>query len=145
MVLGVDIEDIVAVRWVDNGPGWVGILLETADAVLGLEPDFSRHPRREQLDIGVVGMHPEGSDALYEVRAFFSDQRGRMAEDPVTGSLNASVAQWLVEEGRAAPPYLASQGSAVGRRGRVHISSDADGSIWVGGLVFDVVSGHLSC
>lgn len=143
MVLGVDLSDVVAARWVDNGPGWVGILLEDAGMVLGLEPDFSRHPRMEKLDIGVVGMYPTGSEYRYEVRAFFSGGRGEMVEDPVTGSLNASVAQWLLREERVATPYVARQGTVLGRAGRVHISGDAD-SVWVGGHVFDVVDGRLA-
>lgn len=142
-VLGIEVADIVAARWVDNGPGWVGVLLKDADAVLSLQPDFRQHPRSERLDIGVVGMYPEGSETHYEVRAFFSDERGEMIEDPVTGSLNASVAQWLLTEGRVSTPYVASQGTALGRVGRVHISGDPD-SVWVGGRVFDFVSGQIT-
>lgn len=142
-VLGVDRSEILATRWIDNGPGWVGVMLKDAGSVLALEPDFSRRDEDGKLDIGVVGMYPEGSESLYEVRAFFSGQHGEMIEDPVTGSLNASVAQWLLSEGRVAPPYVATQGAALGRAGRVHIAGDA-GSIWVGGRVFDVVSGELA-
>lgn len=142
-VLGVEVADIVDVRWVDNGPGWVGILLSDADTVLGLKPDFSRHPREETLDIGVVGFHPGGSECLYEVRAFFSDHSGRMVEDPVTGSLNASLAQWLISEGRAEAPYVACQGTRLGRTGRVHISQGSDGSVWVGGNTLTIAEGAL--
>ena len=143
LVLGVEISDIVATRWVDNGPGWVGVLLGDADTVLSLQPDFSRHPRSESLDIGAVGMYPKGSEFRYEVRAFFSGERGEMLEDPVTGSLNASVAQWLLAEGMVDTPYIASQGTVLGRSGRIHISGDID-SVWVGGRVFDIVLGSLS-
>ncbi|HEX6298950.1 MAG TPA: PhzF family phenazine biosynthesis protein [Acidimicrobiia bacterium] len=142
VVLGIDTSDILAARWVDNGPGWVGILLEGADAVRQIEPDFSRHPRGEILDIGVVGMYPEGWEFLYEVRAFFSGEHGETLEDPVTGSLNASIAQWLIAERGLKTPYVVSQGSARGRSGRVHIDRDA-GSVWVGGRVFDIVDGQL--
>lgn len=142
MVLGVDVSEILEARWVDNGPGWVGLLLEDADSVKALEPDFSRHPRRDRLDIGVVGMYPEGWEHAYEVRAFFSGPRGELLEDPVTGSLNASVAQWLISEHGASTPYVVSQGTVLGRSGRVHISGDAD-SVWVGGHVFDIVDGHF--
>jgi PhzF family phenazine biosynthesis protein len=142
-VLGIDVAEIRAARWVDNGPGWVGLLLEDVDAVLALEPDFSRGAKEKEYDIGVVGMYREGWEHLYEVRAFFSGSRGEMLEDPVTGSLNASVAQWLISEGLARTPYVASQGRALGRSGRIHISGDAD-SVWVGGRVFDVVAGTLS-
>lgn len=141
-VLGVEADDIVAARWIDNGPGWVGVLFDDADSVLALKPDFSRYSGDGKLDIGVVGMYPEGASTRYEVRAFFSGQRGEMIEDPVTGSLNASLAQWLVGDGRVETPYVASQGAALGRSGRVHISGTA-GSIWVGGRVFDVVSGQF--
>jgi len=143
-VLGIDPGEVRAARWVDNGPGWVGLLLDDADVVRELQPDFARHPRSGgKLDIGVVGMYPEGWECAYEVRAFFSGERGEMVEDPVTGSLNASVAQWMIAEGWVRPPYVACQGTALGRSGRVHISGDAD-SVWVGGLVFDVVDGELS-
>jgi PhzF family phenazine biosynthesis protein len=142
IVLGIHSADTIAASWVDNGPGWVAVLLENADAVRALEPDFSRHPRKVKLDIGVVGMYPEGGEALYEVRAFFSGARGEMHEDPVTGSLNASVAQWLISERGLQTPYVVHQGSAVGRSGHVHISGTVD-SVWVGGHVFDIVDGHL--
>lgn len=142
LVLGIDAGDIVAARWVDNGPGWVGILMDSADAVLDLQPDFTRSPRGGKLDIGVAGMFPEGNEFRYEVRAFFSGDRGQMLEDPVTGSLNASMAQWLLGDGRVTTPYLARQGTAVGRTGRIEITGDTS-SVWVGGRVFDVVSGQV--
>jgi PhzF family phenazine biosynthesis protein len=141
-VLGVDVDEVVAARWVDNGPGWVGLLLGSAETVLGVEPDFSRYDGDHPLDIGIVGLYPEGFEFAYEVRAFFTGGRGEMREDPVTGSLNASVAQWLIDEGRAEPPYLASQGARMGRSGRVSIATDADGSVWVGGRVFEIVDGR---
>lgn len=139
-VLGIEPSQIRGSRWVDNGPGWVGLLLEDADTVHGLRPDFSRYPGDDPLDIGVVGFYREGWEFLYEVRAFFSGERGQMLEDPVTGSLNASIGQWLVSEGLAKPPYVAGQGRALGRAGRVHVSGDAD-SLWIGGRVFDIVDG----
>jgi predicted PhzF superfamily epimerase YddE/YHI9 len=140
-VLGIEAGAILDARWVDNGPGWVGVLLEDADAVLALDPDFSRYAGEEGLEIGVLGMYPEGSEFAYEVRALFTGGRGEMREDPVTGSLNASVAQWMLDEGRVETPYLASQGAKVARSGRVHISRDAAGSVWVGGSVFDILDG----
>ncbi len=142
LVLGIDPGDIVAARWVDNGPGWVGILLDSVDAVLALQPDFTRNPGGGQLDIGVVGMFPEGNEFRYEVRAFFSGERGQMLEDPVTGSLNASMAPWMLGEGRVTAPYLARQGTAMGRLGRIEITGDTP-SVWVGGRVFDIVSGQV--
>jgi PhzF family phenazine biosynthesis protein len=143
-VMGVARAEILDSRWVDNGPGWVGVMLSDNESVLALRPDFSRREGLEQLDIGVVGMCPSGSDYAYEVRAFFSDHHGGMVEDPVTGSLNASIAQWMLETGRVEAPYVASQGAAIGRSGRIHISGDPDGTVWVGGHVFDVVSGELT-
>lgn len=142
-VLGVDISEIIASRWIDNGPGWVGILLGSAAAVIDLDPDFGRHHGEGALDIGVVGPYAGDEGPVYEVRAFFSDQHGGMVEDPVTGSLNASVAQWLLSEGRVDAPYVASQGTALGRSGRIHITQDEEGSVWVGGNVHDVVEGTL--
>lgn len=141
-VLGIEPSSIVDTAWVDNGPGWVGVLLGDAQEVLELQPDFSRHSGEESLDIGVAGFHPAGSETLYEVRAFFSDQRGSMIEDPVTGSLNASLAQWLLASGRASAPYVASQGTVLGRSGRIRISTDAS-DVWVEGRVFDIVEGQL--
>lgn len=142
-VLAIDPEDIVDSRWIDNGPGWLGLMLGDAGKVLSLRPQFSRRGNYDQLDIGVVGFHPKGSGTIYEVRAFFSDQHGDMVEDPVTGSLNASVAQWMLETGRVSGPYVASQGTAIGRSGLIYVTPD-DGEVWIGGRVFDVVSGLLA-
>ena len=143
-VLGVEVSDIVASAWVDNGPGWVGIQLRDARMVLDLKPDFTRHPNPDTLDIGVVGFYPPDSESLYEVRAFFSGQSGRILEDPVTGSLNASLADWLVGEGMAEPPYVASQGTALGRQGRIYVSRDDAGTIWIGGNTATIVEGTLN-
>lgn len=129
-ILGITQADIVDAQWVDNGPGWVGLLLPSAEAVLALKPDVSGHPGR--WDIGVVGPSSAGSETAIELRAFFTDGTGPLREDPVTGSLNASVAQWLLGSGRVQAPYVAAQGTCVGRAGRTFISEDA-GEIWVGG------------
>lgn len=142
-VLGVEPGDIVRAAWVDNGPGWVGIQLRDARSVVDVEPDFSRHPRRETLDIGVVGFHPPDNQCRYEVRAFFTGQSGRTLEDPVTGSLNAGLATWLIEEGVVEPPYVVSQGTVLGRTGRVHISQDEAGTVWVGGETTTIIEGTL--
>jgi PhzF family phenazine biosynthesis protein len=128
-ILGIGRDRIVEAAWTDNGPGWVTILLGSAEEVLALEPARS-HPGR--IDIGVVGLYPAGSEAAYEVRALFTAGFGTLTEDPVTGSLNASVAQWMLASGRVAAPYIAAQGTRLGRTGRVSIS-EADGDIWVGG------------
>lgn len=134
--LGIDRADVVDAAWVDNGPGWLGVLLADADAVLALSPADS------DLKIGVVGPHPAGSDAAYEVRAFFPDGTHTF-EDPVTGSLNASLAQWLVGAGRFTPPYSATQGTVLGRSGRVDVTRDDTGRIWIGGGVATCVDGTV--
>lgn len=140
-VLGIRRSDIADSQWVDNGPGWVGVLLDSAEAVLALEPDFAGYTGQGSLDIGVVGPYPSGSECAFEVRAIFSDEQRAMREDPVTGSLNASLAQWLLASGRATAPYVVSQGSRLGRRGRVSIAQDADGAVWVGGDTVTRISG----
>lgn len=137
-ILRIGRERIVEARWIDNGPGWVGILLASAEEVLALEP-LRDHPHH--VDIGVVGPHPAGGEAAYEVRAFFSNQHGGIVEDPVTGSLNASVAQWLFASGRVSAPYIAAQGTRLGRTGRVHIAADTTGQIWVGGATRTLFAG----
>lgn len=134
--LRIDRAEVADAAWADNGPGWVAVLLESADAVLALDPGFV------DLDLGVVGPYPEGSPHAFEVRAFFP-QGGSTVEDPVTGSLNAALAQWLFESGRATAPYVASQGTALGRSGRVHISRDPDGTIWVGGGTVTCLMGQV--
>ncbi len=139
-ILRISPEEIVEARWVDNGPGWIGVMLASAEAVLVLDPARD-HPRR--MDIGVVGEHGAGGEAAFELRAFFSDQFGALREDPVTGSLNASVAQWLLGEGHAEAPYVAAQGTKLGCAGRIHISQDADGQVWVGGSARTIVSGVI--
>jgi PhzF family phenazine biosynthesis protein len=134
--LSCDRSAFVDARWVDNGPGWVAVLLPDAEAVLGLTPGVV------DLDIGVVGFHPPGSPAAIEVRAFFPNA-GMTVEDPVTGSLNASLAGWLIDTGRIAAPYVASQGTALGRKGRVRVTRDAAGTIWVGGHSVTCITGTV--
>ncbi|TMD39573.1 MAG: PhzF family phenazine biosynthesis protein [Chloroflexi bacterium] len=128
--------DIVDSEWADNGPGWIAVLLKSADAVLELKPGVV------DLDVGVVGPYPKGSPEAFELRAFFPKDDATV-EDPVTGSLNASVAQWLLRTGRATAPYVASQGRALGRAGRVHITSDQEGTIWVGGGIVTCITGDV--
>ena len=129
-------SDIVAHQWVDNGPGWCAVLLRSATAVLSIEP---RWTALGHLNLGVVGRHPPGGDAAFEVRAFIGDGA---YEDPVTGSLNASLAQWLIPAGIAPTAYVSSQGTALGRAGRVHLRMSG-GEVWVGGDVVDVVAGAI--
>jgi PhzF family phenazine biosynthesis protein len=135
-VLRIDRSAIVDASWADNGPGWIAVLLDSADAVLAVRPGPA------DLDLGVAGPYPASSPAAFEVRAFFPKD-GILVEDPVTGSLNASLAAWLLRTGRATAPYVASQGTALGRAGRVHISRDADGTIWVAGGTVTCVSGQV--
>ncbi|MBV9095157.1 MAG: PhzF family phenazine biosynthesis protein [Streptosporangiaceae bacterium] len=129
-------SDIVDIAWADNGPGWVAVLLDSAEAVLKLRAGAV------DTDIGVVGFYPDGSPEALEVRAF--SPKITSVEDPVTGSLNASLGQWLLGSGRVTAPYVASQGTAMGRRGRVHVSRDADGQVWVGGGTITCVSGTVA-
>jgi PhzF family phenazine biosynthesis protein len=142
-VLGIGRREIIDAQWVDNGPGWVAVLLENAEAVLAVEPDFSRYTGEGTLDIGIVGPYPPGSECMFEVRAVLSGERGEMIEDPVTGSLNASLAQWLLATGRATAPYTASQGTRLGRVGRPWIEQDSDGTVWIGGATTTHIRGEI--
>jgi PhzF family phenazine biosynthesis protein len=125
--LRVDPELVVDAQWGDNGPGWVMVLLDSAETVLALQPDGGLMTRF--TDIGVAGPHPAGSEVAYEVRAFWSPGSN---EDPVTGSLNAALGQWLTATGRAPRSYVAAQGTALGRRGRAYVDRVGD-DLWVGG------------
>jgi PhzF family phenazine biosynthesis protein len=135
-LLGIGRADIVDLQWADNGPGWIAVLLASAEAVLAIRPQ----PGEE--NVGVAGPHQPGGPAAFEVRAFFP-ANGVTYEDPVTGSFNASLAQWLLSTGRAHAPYVARQGTAMGRSGQVRVTQDADGQVWVGGNVVTCVSGTV--
>ena len=130
-------EDVVDAAWVDNGPGWVGLLLRDAAAVLALEPDLAV---LAGYDVGVVGPHPEGADAAVEVRAFVPG--GGIGEDPVTGSLNAGLGRWLIDTGRLPASYTAAQGTRLGRRGRVRVEQIGD-DLWVGGATVPGIVGSV--
>jgi PhzF family phenazine biosynthesis protein len=136
-MLAIDRGAIEDTQWVDNGPGWIGVLLADPEAVLALEPRF------DELDVGVVAPYPPGAPEAFEVRAF-TYKDGGVDEDPVTGSLNASLAQWLLATGRATAPYVAKQGTALGRAGRVHVTQDPDGAVWVGGGTVTCVRGEVA-
>jgi PhzF family phenazine biosynthesis protein len=129
-------DDIVEARWIDNGPGWVGVLLRDAAAVLAVRPDWSAFG---DLEVGVVGAYPEGSECAIEVRAFCPSIG--VVEDPVTGSLNASIGQWLAGD-RLPTSYVASQGTMLGRRGRVYVERDGD-TVWVGGDATTAIKGTV--
>jgi PhzF family phenazine biosynthesis protein len=134
--LSVDPSDIVQHQWVDNGPGWCAVMLRSARQVLSLKPDWAL---LDPLKLGVVGPHDAGQDAAFEVRAFIG---GAGYEDPVTGSLNASLAQWLIGADLAQSSYVAAQGTVLKRAGRVHLRKDK-GEVWVGGHVVDVIRGKV--
>ncbi|HTW16561.1 MAG TPA: PhzF family phenazine biosynthesis protein [Nocardioides sp.] len=133
--LRIEESAIVASTWIDNGPGWVGVQLADAASVLSLTPDFAAFG---DLKIGVVGAYDEGPLAI-EVRAFCPGYG--MAEDPVTGSLNAGIGQWLAGD-RLPASYVASQGTALGRAGRVHVRRDGD-EVWVGGDTLTTIVGTV--
>ncbi|WP_148572742.1 PhzF family phenazine biosynthesis protein [Nocardioides caldifontis] len=137
-ILSVPRADIVDHQWVDNGPGWLAVRLTSAQQVLDVEPD---PVALGDLMLGVVGFYPDGSEHLVEVRALCGDIG--VIEDPVTGSLNAGLAQWLIGNGAAPPSYTASQGLRVGRRGVVRVSSEGD-EIWVGGTTLTCIAGTVT-
>ena len=146
--LGVARSDIVAHSWCDNGPNWRGVMLRSAEQVLSLKPDAAV---LAGLDVGVVGPRgkvgvvgkPTSSDTQFEVRAFFPGNNG-LTEDPVTGSLNAALAQWLIGTGLAPERYVAAQGTAMQREGRVHIERDASSTVWVGGASVTCINGEVT-
>lgn len=136
-VLGIGREQILDSSWLVNGPRWIGIRLQSAQDVLALRPD----PRQlDDLEIGVVGPYGPESEAQFEVRAFFGGDA--VWEDPVTGSLNAGLARWMTDTNMAPPNYVASQGTVIGREGRVHINVEGD-TIWVGGHVTKCIEGSV--
>ena len=130
--LALDRAEVIDHAWTDNGPGWAAVLLADAERVLSISP--GRGSRR----IGVVAAH--SADVL-EVRAFVT-QEGY--EDTATGSLNAGIAEWLIGSGRMKAPYVARQGTALGRTARIHISRQDDGQIWVSGGTHSVISGTVA-
>jgi PhzF family phenazine biosynthesis protein len=145
--LKIDRSDIVAHAWCDNGPNWRGVMLRSADQVLALKPDATIlagldigvvGPRGK---VGVVGAQPVGDESQFEVRAFFPGNNG-MTEDPVTGSLNAGIAQWLIGAGLAPPRYVAAQGTAMARAGRVHVEQEG-ADIWIGGASVTCIDGKV--
>ncbi|WP_326837244.1 PhzF family phenazine biosynthesis protein [Amycolatopsis rhabdoformis] len=127
--------DIVDARWADNGPGWLALLLPDAATVLAVERDVAELGKYK---VGIVGPHPAGAEVAFEVRAFTG-----LVEDPVTGSLNGAVGEWLIGADRAPASYVAAQGTRLGRRGRVYVDQ-ADGEVWVGGDTVVGVSGEVA-
>jgi PhzF family phenazine biosynthesis protein len=137
--LAVSPDAVIASNWVDNGPGWVGVFLRSADDVLALRPQFSA---MGNLMIGVIGAHPAGGPADYEVRAFAPSMS--VVEDPVTGSVNAGLAVWLTRAGLVPPNYTVRQGTALQRSGDVRINTDDAGYIWVGGVSRTLIAGTVT-
>ena len=125
---GISEDQVLSHQWVDNGPGWAIIRLATAQEVLDLEPDLSQIPTAM---VGAIGAYPEGSEHAFEMRSFAPGVG--VAEDPVCGSMNASVAQWLTRTGAAPDSYRVSQGARLGRAGDITITADSGGTVWVGG------------
>jgi PhzF family phenazine biosynthesis protein len=135
--LGLAREEILGHEWADNGPGWLALRLESAERVLAIRPESAR---LGGLAVGVVGPHPAGAECAFEVRAFIPD--AGVAEDPVTGSLNAGIAQWLIGAGLAPERYVAAQGTAMGRAGRVLVERVGD-DVWIGGATATLIEGTV--
>ena len=136
--LNLDRTQILASNWIDNGPGWLGLLLPNAAAVLALKPD---PVVMGSLRVGVIGAQPADAETDYEVRAFVPGLG--ITEDPVTGSLNAGLAQWLIGANLAPERYVVTQGTAVRRDGRVRVFT-RDGKIWVGGSTVTSIDGTVT-
>jgi PhzF family phenazine biosynthesis protein len=141
--IGIKADSIVAAQSLDNGPVWLGLLVDEPGTVLALEPDHAALRALGQK-VGVAARYPNSPEGepMLEVRAF-ADPIG-VPEDPVTGSLNASLAQWLIEAGHMPARYLAAQGARLGRAGRVHVERDPHGQVWVGGQTVTCIEGSVS-
>lgn len=136
--LDLSADDVLHSNWIDNGPGWMGLVLRSAEQVLSIRPDIAT---LGDLDVGVIGPHAPGGPADHEVRAFVP---GSIGEDPVTGSLNAGFARWLVPAGLLPGHYAVRQGTALGRSGDVLITTDDAGHQWVGGTSRTVIRGSAT-
>lgn len=138
--LGLSAADVVRSQWVDNGAGWLALMLADRDQVLGLQPDYGQ---LLGLAVGVIAPCDPVRDAVdtqFEVRGFIAGDGA--PEDPATGSLNAGIAQWLLGEGLAPERYVVSQGTALGRAGRIRVERQGD-DVWVGGAVAVCIEGRL--
>jgi PhzF family phenazine biosynthesis protein len=136
-LVGSDGRGLVDAMWIDNGPGWLGLLFDRADTVLSLKPERSWPTA---LHIGMIGFHSRPGEFAVETRAFHTDQHLTVVEDPATGSFNAAAAQWLIRTGRLPARYSVSQGACVGRRGRIDVRM-REGAITVSGRTRTVVRG----
>lgn len=137
--LGLERTDVVAHSWCRNGPLWQAVLLRSVEKLHALHPDSSV---LESRDVGAIAPCPAGSDCAFEVRAFFPKDGGTV-EDPVTGSLNAGLACWMIGAGLAPARYTVCQGTALARAGRVHVERDAEGTIWIGGESVTCIEGTV--
>jgi PhzF family phenazine biosynthesis protein len=137
--LGLPRDAVLHAAWCHNGPQWQALMLRSAADVLAAKPDAAQ---LDDIEFGLVGAHPPGSECAFEVRAFFRGASG-LTEDPVTGSLNAALAQWLMGAGLAPDHYVAAQGTALGRAGRVYLQRDG-ADVWVGGEVVTCVEGSVT-
>jgi PhzF family phenazine biosynthesis protein len=139
--LGLPAEAIVEAQWVDNGAGWLAVMLKDRQQVLTLKPDY-----HQLLDLAVGVIAPwdpavDGNAAQFEVRGFIAGDG--MPEDPATGSLNAGLAQWMLSRGLAPSSYVVSQGVTMGRAGRIHVEQIGD-EVWIGGAVVTCINGSLT-
>lgn len=133
---GISPEQVLGHQWVDNGPGWAVIRLASAREVLDLDPDLSLIP---EAMVGAIGAHPAGHPQDFEMRTFAPGVG--VPEDPVCGSMNAAVGQWLTRTGVVTGGYRVSQGGRLGRAGEITVTPDADGNIWVGGATHTLFRG----
>lgn len=144
--LGLRAPQIVAAQLLDNGPVWLGLLLDSPHTVLQLAPDHAVLKKLGQK-VGLASVYPasvatnSGANPAIEVRAFAAP--AGIPEDPVTGSLQASLAQWLVADGHLPARYTAAQGACLQRAGRVLLQQEANGSVWVGGNCVDCITGTV--
>jgi PhzF family phenazine biosynthesis protein len=137
--LGLAQAQVHAAQWLDNGPNWLGLLLDDAATVRALAPDHAA--LKALAKVGVVAPYVAGAEAQFEVRAFAASVG--VPEDPVTGSLNAGLAEWLIGRGDAPERYVATQGGCIGRAGRVHVARE-DGVLWIGGASIACIRGEVS-
>lgn len=162
--IGIHTEQVVDAAYLDNGPHWLCLLLDSIDTVLSLEPDLTRIKALGHK-VGVAALYDDADAtpligrACREAEAFSTGLRARSAsaqaqlevrafsttgmEDPVTGSLNGCLAQWLIEQGHLNAPYIANQGACVGRDGWISLRQDAAQQLWVGGHIVLCVQGEV--
>ena len=138
LTLNIEKSKILDSKWIDNGPGWIGVLLSSAQEVLAVTPN-----RNSNLALGLFGFYGTESKYKYEVRGFYPED-GLLIEDPATGSLHASGAQWLISAGKCLAPYLASQGTVINRNSEIYVTCDAAQKIWIGGSAEIRIKGEVT-